>query len=916
LKSLRRVNDDAAKLFGVRSFFFSREEMGVMGRDYLMALDVGGGSGRCLLLDPRTGAIHSSKRDWVHPAAPEAPGLGFNLDTDDIWAKLGEACSDALAKAGAGPGDVVGIAVTSMRNTTVIIDGEGKVLFATPNQDARAVGEALVWAGQEGKAVHEIGGHWPSPLFTGSRLLWLKANSPGVLDSASAVLSLSDWVAHRLGARVVAERSQSGETLLFDQRKRDWAGDLIASLGFKVEIFPETVDAGTVIGSLSREAAAHLGLQEGVPIAACGADTQCGLLGAGATEPGDACVIAGTTMPVQLVTSELVLDAEGRLWTGQHVIPGLYVLESNGLTTGAVLDWLARIIYAEHDDPVLVLFGEAELSEPGAAGVYSTFGACTFDARKINIPVGNLTMSHMVTPGSGEGRRHVSRSLIEGIAFSARANLDQVLGVAGLDTPEIKACAGMTASRLWTQILSDVTARKVTVPPTTEASALGAAICAGVGAGVFGDLAGGAREVVKAAREHTPGDDAGRYEQLYAGWSQACSMRAPADEHVSVLVTMAMLGREAPAAAVRGDFRPRLLVTASMDQAALEELRELGEVDYSGWREANRIYMGGDELARALDGYDVFVTEMDMVDFEAIRALPSLRVIAACRVNPVNVDIESATAFGVPVFNTPGRNADAVADLAVTFMVMLARKLPAATRFLEKPGGAAGDLARMGEAYVTFRGNELWRKAVGIVGLGSVGRAVARRVKAAGGRAVFYDPGVSAAQGALYDARKVSLEALLAASDFVTLHAPALEETERLMGPGEFAAMKEGAFFVNTARASLVDETALLKALDSGHLAGAALDVFAVEPPASDDPLVTNGKVIVTPHVGGDTFETGAHQGAIVARQLRQLMSGAVPGHILNPEVMDAFTWEGQRREPVPEEIERLSKKPKPSITS
>jgi autoinducer 2 (AI-2) kinase len=378
---------------------------------------------------------------------------------------------------------------------------------------------------------------------------------------------------------------------------------------------------------------------------------------------------------------------------------------------------------------------------------------------------------------------------------------------------------------------------------------------------------------------------------------------------------MAMLERGAPAAVSPG-FRPRILVTAAMDEAALEELRELGDVEYSGWREANRIYMGGSDLAEALEAFDVFVTEMDVVDFEAMRAAPRLRAIAGCRVNPVNVDVEAATAFGIPVFNTPGRNADAVADLAVAFMVMLARKLPYATCFLGREGGEAKDLARMGEAYVAFQGNELWEKTVGIVGLGSVGRAVARRVKAAGARPVFFDPAVGAGEGARVNARKVSLEELLSTSDFVTLHEPATDETERMIGQGEFAAMKEGAFFINTARASLMDEAALLEALESGHMAGAALDVFPVEPPASDDPLVTNEKVIVTPHIGGDTFETGAHQGAIVAGQLRQLMSGAVPEHILNPEVMAAFTWAGERPEPGPEEADWLSKKPKPSITS
>jgi autoinducer 2 (AI-2) kinase len=312
----------------------------------------------------------------------------------------------------------------------------------------------------------------------------------------------------------------------------------------------------------------------------------------------------------------------------------------------------------------------------------------------------------------------------------------------------------------------------------------------------------------------------------------------------------------------------------------------------------------------------VFITEMDIVDFEAIRDLPGLRVIGSCRVNPVNVDIESATAFGVPVFNTPGRNSDGVADLTLAFMIMLGRKMPASAMFLAEPGGAAGDLARMGAAYAEFQGAELWRKTVGIIGLGSVGGEVARRVRSCGAHVLFYDPMVEADEGELHNAEKVTLEELLSRSDFVTVHAPANEGTRAMVGAAQFALMKEGAFFINTARASLVDQAALTDALQSGGLAGAALDVFEVEPPASDDPLVRMSNVITTPHLGGNTFETAAHQGAIVVEQLKALLAGQTPSHLLNPAVMEAFSWEGERTQPSGQEQERLAAKEKPTITS
>lgn len=881
----------------------------------MMALDVGGGSGRCLVLDQDTGSTTTAKRTWTHPPAPDTAGLGFNLDLDDILRKLGEASREALEASGASPKDVLGLAVTSMRNTTVVLDSANEVIFATPNQDARALGEALGWAANEGKSVHETGGHWPNPLFTGSRLLWLKSHSPELLERACTVMSLSDWVAFKLGGGRFCERSQAAETLLFYLAGGDWAFDLIESLGFRKDLFPATVDAGTVIGTLRADSARQLGLTAGMPIAAGGADTQCSLLGSGVVETGQICVVAGTTMPVQMVTGGMVLDGEGRLWSGRHVIPGTYVLESNGLVTGSVLEWLAEMIFEEYDDPVEVLFAQAALSVPGGAGSQSTFGACTFDARKLNVPVGNLSMSHMVTP-SREGRRHLSRSLIEGIAFSARANAEQLQDKMGSRPTVLTVSAGMSRSALWTQILSDVTGMAVRVPSTMETSALGAAICAGVGAGVYDDLVGGAKRVAAVSRERLPGPDSEKYQRLYEGWHNACELRGPTDDHVSVLMAMELLERETSAAEADSAFRPRILVTASMDEDALEQLRAHGEVEYAGWRETGRVMTGGNDLVEAVRGYDVFITEMDIVDFEALRGAPGLRVIGSCRVNPVNIDIESATAFGIPVFNTPGRNSDAVADLTLAFMIMLARKMPASTLFLRKPGGEAGDLARMGQAYSEFQGNELWRKTVGIIGLGNVGREVARRARSCGARVLFYAPEIASDEGALHNAEKVTLEQLLSRSDFVTVHAPANDSTGGMVGEEAFAIMKEGAFFINTARASLVDYRALASALESGRLAGAALDVFEAEPPASDDRLVQMSNVIATPHIGGNTFETAAHQGAIVVEQLEDLLAGRLPAHLLNPGVMETFSWQGQRPEPSARQQELLAAKEKPTITS
>jgi len=137
-----------------------------MKTQYLMAIDVGGGSGRCLLLNPETGAIKTAKRNWTHPVAPGTSGLGYSVDANDILKKLGDVSREVLAKAGATPNQIAGIAVSGMRNTIVVLDAQGDILLATPNRDARALGEGMVLGAERGKEVHTVTGHWPTPLFS------------------------------------------------------------------------------------------------------------------------------------------------------------------------------------------------------------------------------------------------------------------------------------------------------------------------------------------------------------------------------------------------------------------------------------------------------------------------------------------------------------------------------------------------------------------------------------------------------------------------------------------------------------------------------------------------------------------------------------------------------------------------------
>ena len=406
----------------------------------------------------------------------------------------------------------------------------------------------------------------------------------------------------------------------------------------------------------------------------------------------------------------------------------------------------------------------------------STLGVTIFNASEMSMPVDGITMSHeAVADGYGKAdRANLARAVLEGLAYSVRANAAQVTGLVGANEPEVHLTGGMSQSAVWSQLVSDVMNTPVHVSVTREASSLGAAICAGVGAGVYDDLGEGARSLTRGGRRCAPNPEAARaYQRLYVDWGSAREARAEGDlllsnSFVEVLAQI----RASDEAAVSGPvFRPRVLVTADIDTTSLEALRELGDVEYASYREEMRL-LSGDELVEELQGFHVFITEVDVVGAEVLGQLPDLRVVAVCRGNPVNVDMAACTAMGVPVIRAPGRNAGAVADLTVAYMSMLARKMPAAMGFLRQPGGEAGDMGRMGMAHSQLQGRELWGKTIGLVGLGAVGQKAAKRLSPFGARVLAYDPHIPEEQAALVGAQNAPLDVLLAESDFVSLHAP------------------------------------------------------------------------------------------------------------------------------------------------
>jgi phosphoglycerate dehydrogenase-like enzyme len=328
----------------------------------------------------------------------------------------------------------------------------------------------------------------------------------------------------------------------------------------------------------------------------------------------------------------------------------------------------------------------------------------------------------------------------------------------------------------------------------------------------------------------------------------------------------------------------RALITASFDDAAKARLGRHMEVVHEDWKARQTIYFDGAQFAARIRevGADVLIIEADLVHAEVLESCP-LRMIGCCSGDPVNVDLELATKKGIPVFHTPGRNADAVADLTLAFLLMLARHLaPIHDTYrqgAERIAGA-GDFLKM---YTRFTGMELGGRTVGLVALGAVGREVAARLVAFKAHVLAYDPYVRDAPPGV---KLCGLDDLLRRSDFVSLHAPVTDETQNLVSRERLALMKPTAFFVNTARAALTDEDALYEMLQAGRLAGAALDVLTDEPLQPGNRFLALPNVILTPHIGGATVDVTRHQSEIVVDAIERWLRGERPRWIANPAVL------------------------------
>ncbi len=497
-----------------------------MAGECLMAIDAGTGSCRAIVFDAQGRRVALAQREWSHAPVDGIPG-SHAFDTARNWELICGCVRECLAQAQLPDGAVKAVSATSMREGMVLYDRAGREVWACPNVDGRAGVEAaeLVAAGHA-ERIYERGGDWVA-ITAPPRLRWLARREPELFAGLGGFGMLSDWILYRLSGRQVTDPSIGSSSAMFDLATRTWSPETLALCGIAPGIAPEVLECGTPMGEVTAQAAADTGLAAGTTVVVGGADTQLALVGLGIGDPGAITVIGGTFWQHTAVLDEALIDPQRRLRTLCHAVPDRWMIEGIGFLSGLTMRWFRDAFCALEAerarergvDPYAAMEELAAAAPPGAGGVVGVFSNL-MEARRW-VHAAPAFVGFDIGDPAHSGKNECIRAIEESAAYVSRGHLEIVAELLGRSAEAVVFTGGAAQGTLWPQILADVLGVPVHVPVVRESTALGAALLAGTGAGVYANAAAAGRDLAsfEAPVEPDPGRTAA-YEELYAAWRQ------------------------------------------------------------------------------------------------------------------------------------------------------------------------------------------------------------------------------------------------------------------------------------------------------------------------------------------------------------------------------------------------------------
>lgn len=495
--------------------------------EYILALDAGTGSGRAVLFDRDGRQKAVSQREWTHKEDPRYPG-SMDFDTDVNWRLLQGCIQDVLAEIPRGR--IAAVVATSMREGIVLYDKDQREIWACANVDARAVDEVRAFRREHPEAERKAYERTGQTLALGApaRLMWLRSHEPHVFDRIEDMVMLSDWIAIRLGAGHHVDPSNGCTTGLFSVESREWDSETIGLFGL-----PDTVsnakvrEAGTMIGSVSKNAADETGIPAGTPIVMGGGDAQLGSVGVGAVRAGEAAVFGGTFWQQEVNLGNPVIDRTGRMRINCAAVSDMWQAEAIVFFAGLVMRWfrdamcpdIVRDAKRDKKDPYTVLEDMAASVPAGAGGMIGVFSdAMDYSHWRHAAP----SLLNLSLDPEKSSRAAIFRGLQENAALVTRANIERIADLLGAFPESIILGGGAAKGTLWPQIVSDVLGIPVKTPVVKEATALGAAMFGMVGVEWYDSITDAQKEIVQYDREFAPQNETRAvYDEAYAKWQRA-----------------------------------------------------------------------------------------------------------------------------------------------------------------------------------------------------------------------------------------------------------------------------------------------------------------------------------------------------------------------------------------------------------
>ena len=496
---------------------------------YLLALDAGTGSIRAVLFDTKGTQIALAQEEWTH-LEEEGVLNSMQFDYKANW-KLVLGCIQKVLKDSAvNPADILALSATSMREGIVLYDKEGQELWAVANVDARAGEEVKElkenFTALEEKFYQESGQTFA--LGALPRLLWLKNNRPEIYAKVSKISMIGDWILAKLSGVIASDPSNGGTTGVFSLSKRKWLSSMAREVGLKDDIFPPILEVGSVLGSVSEEASLATGLSTQTKVVMGGGDVQLGSAGLGVVKAGEVAILGGSFWQ-QIVNIPKVTPPpkDMSLRVNPHVIAGLSQAEGITFFSGLVMRWFRDAFcdmeklqaQKENRDVYEILEENAAKVPVGSYDILPIFSDSMKYGKWYHAAPSFLNLSIGPTICN---RAAMFRSLEENAAIVSSINLENIQKFSGVALREIVFAGGASKGALWSQILADVTGYRVKIPKVTEATALGGAMAAAVGCGLYETLESAAHDWVVWDKTYTPNpENKTIYDGLKEKWKSA-----------------------------------------------------------------------------------------------------------------------------------------------------------------------------------------------------------------------------------------------------------------------------------------------------------------------------------------------------------------------------------------------------------